>query len=214
MNAMDGIFERNLGYWLSRQNVPESLTEALIPWQDRGLSLIDLGCGGGRLAGAVQGFSEVHAVDRSAALIAEATKQHPNVAFHVGDFQQRQTWDQLGSFDVIASNCAIRKDYCNLRSVAALCLEHVRCGLVLRIQGRGDLETVLPEQHRRNLFYDQEEIRRAFGAEITVEKYKQRFSSPEYMVKFLERIGVQHNKQVLDLTPTRCFYVLRLAIVI
>ncbi len=211
---MDGLFERNLSYWLNKQSVPESITKALVPWQNQGFRLLDLGCGGGRLAGAVSGFSEVHAVDRSAKLVLEATNRYPGVEFHVGNFQRPEVWDRLGRFNVIVSNCSIRKDYCNFRRVAALCMEHLdKPGMIVfRIQGREDLESVLPERHRRNLFYDRDEIRSVLGRtfELDVEKYKQRFSTPEYVATFLERIGVQHRQQVLDVTPTRCFYILRL----
>ena len=123
----ESTFDQHSTYWLKKKDVPKSLEDAIEPLADKNLKVLDLGCGGGRLAKAIfPRFGSVHGIDYSPELIRQASEQHPEIKFACANFQLPHAWEQLGNFDAIVSNCAIRKDYCgNLPQVAKLCYDHL-----------------------------------------------------------------------------------------
>lgn len=195
------------GYWLRKTTIPEPLCHAVGPYYNRDLTLLDLGCAGGRLAvGFLPYFREVYAIDRSERLVRAAEALYPRIHFQLGDFEDPKIWIRV---DVVVSNCALRRDYCSLAKVAKLCIENCHVA-ALRVQGVRDLETILPQEQRRSLFFDREEILSAFGVALEVEEeyYPQRFSSVEYVRQFLQRINVPY-QGVPHLTLPRHYYTVR-----
>ena len=90
-------FDREAGYWLQKQGLPERLAAAVAPWLDRGLSALDLGCGGGRIAVALrQRMARVVGVDAAKELVEQAAAAHPEVRFVHGDCLLDATWRALG----------------------------------------------------------------------------------------------------------------------
>ena len=72
-------------------------------------TLVDLGCGDGRLTAALHervGASATHGVDSSPAMI-DATAEHaaPGVTFALGDIS---TWAQPGSYDIVFANASLQ----------------------------------------------------------------------------------------------------------
>lgn len=196
-------------YWLNKHNIPTGLLPAINRVQSRN-SALDIGCGGGRLAAElIASFMVVYGMDRDENLVRKAAVKHPNIEFICGDFSSISAWITLGCFDLIVSNCAIRKDYCpNLRLLSQHCLQHGGT-IAFRIQGVDDLATVLPETLRRNVFFSKDELLEAFpGFSITEEKFHQSFSTEEYFHTFLDRINIPFRGRVKDLRPLRCYYIL------
>ena len=117
-------------------------------------------------------------------------------------------WGRVGYFDLIVSNCAIRKDYCpDLAKVCKLCVEHAD-RLIFRIQEFGDMAENLPPDLRGGLFYSQREIVSALpGCKMSMESYRQKFSSESYFRKFLERINIPFSGKIATLNPTRKYVV-------
>lgn len=192
-------FDRDAGYWLQKRGLPERLAAAVAPYLDRGLSALDLGCGGGRVAVALAPhMARVVGVDAARELVEQATAAHPEVRFVHGDCLSAATWSALGGpFDLVVSNCSIRRDYTpDLAMLATSCLDHLTTGgaIVLRIQADTDLAAMLPQSVRASLLYSRDELARAFSAfaslRIETESYRQKFSSPSYLRTFLARIGL------------------------
>lgn len=192
-------FDREASYWLQKQGMPDGLVAAVAPWLDRGLSALDLGCGGGRIAVALQPrMGRVVGVDAARELIEEAARTHPGIRFVHGDCLMESTWAGLGGpFDLIVSNCSIRRDYTpSLDTLAQLCHAHLAKsgGIALRIQADTDLAALLPLQARSAALYSKDEVASAFagfeGLAIEVESYRQKFSSLSYLRTFLARIGL------------------------
>jgi trans-aconitate methyltransferase len=196
-------FDREAGYWLQKQGLPERLAAAVAPWLDRGLSALDLGCGGGRIAVALrQRMARVVGVDAAKELVEQAAAAHPEVRFVHGDCLLDATWRALGGpFDLVVSNCSIRRDYTpDLLRLASLCREHlvVGGGITLRIQAEDDLASLLPQPVRKALLFSEQDVANAFSsfAELRIEKegYRQRFSDAEYLRTFLARIGMPSDR--------------------
>ena len=193
------VFDREAAYWLAKQGVPDGLLPAITPFLDRGLSLLDIGCGGGRLAAALMPrFARVVGIDIAAGLLEEARLRCPSVRFVAGDCLDEAVWRRLGGpFDLVVSNCSIRRDYTpDLPRLAVLARDHLTAagGIALRIQARGDLAGIVPEETFARLLYDRAAIEEAFAGwddlSVTRESYRQRFSSCAYLLAFLERIGL------------------------
>ncbi len=192
-------FDREASYWLQKQGLPERLAVAVAPWLDRGLAALDLGCGGGRIAVALQPhMARVVGVDAAEELIQQAIVAHPLVRFVRGDCVVDATWRALGGpFDLVVSNCSIRRDYTrDLERLAALCRSHLVAGggIALRIQAEDDLASLLPLSTRKALLYSEQEVTNAFAAfaDLRIEKetYRQRFSDADYLRTLLSRIGI------------------------
>lgn len=215
--TFESVFDVNSDYWLKKTKVPKSLQRAIQPHTDKGLRVLDLGCGGGRLAKSISPhFSSVHGIDSSPELIKMASQDNPNINYVCANFQSSAAWNSLGNFDVIVSNCAIRKDYCeDLNKVADLCYDHLNVNgeMILRIQAFEDLNDLLPESIRASLFYGEKEVRRNLSGfsqtKIEHETYKQKFSSEDYIRQFLQRIQINYEGPIRILQPTRHYYIVR-----
>jgi 2-polyprenyl-3-methyl-5-hydroxy-6-metoxy-1,4-benzoquinol methylase len=205
-------FDSESPYWLKKDAIPKSLQNIKLL---TGKRILDLGCGGGRLIKSLSNTqSSLHGIDASPELIKLAKLENPEINYICGNFQSPATWSNIGIFDAIISNCSLRKDYCsNLARVAKLCKEHLskEGKLILRVQAFEDLESILPAGLRQNLFYNEKEIRNhlsIFGKiKIDHEIYKQKFSSEEYLRKFLARINIKYNGPIKDLNPERHYYI-------
>lgn len=199
-NPIDpSVFDRQSDYWLSKQGLPNGLLEVVEPFLDRGLTALDIGCGGGRLAAALGSrFERMTGLDRAGELLRRAATTWPVVRFVEGDCLDPSVWQRLGGpFDLIVSNCSIRRDYTpDLPHLAALCHANLAPagGIGLRIQAEGDLKGILPQEIGHRLLYDLGAIEGAFRVfddlRIVRETYRQRFSSRSYLLAFLERIGL------------------------
>ena len=211
---MQSVFDQHSKYWLKKSNIPSSMEPELAPYLNKGLKVLDLGCGGGRLAKSLLPyFQSVSGLDGSQELVTQASQENPNISFICGNFQSPSAWKNLGVFDMIISNCALRKDYCgDPANVFSLCKQHLKSVLILRIQGVNDLSTVLPLELRNNLFYNEQEIYQAlkgFDVKIKHENYHQKFSNESYFRKFLERINIPFKGAVKDLNPIRQYYIVK-----
>lgn len=202
-------FDQHKAYWAKKSGMPSVLVEHIPPTS--GLQILDLGCGGGRIAACFDDAS-VYGLDNSSHLLQEARQKHPRIKFVCGDFQSPEVWSQIPPLDLIISNCAIRKDYCpNLANVMRLC--HAKLSpkgtMVLRIESLFDMSEILTEQLRKSLFYSREELAQClkmFKFDIREETFRQKFSSVAYMSKFLERIQLDATN-VKCLNPTRRYFV-------
>jgi trans-aconitate methyltransferase len=189
--------------------MPSALVEWLPPTS--GLQILDLGCGGGRIAACFDD-AIVHGLDNSKHLLQEARQKNPQINFICGDFQSPEVWQQIPPLDLIISNCAIRKDYCpNLADVMRLCHSKLSPNgtLLLRIESVFDMSEVLPKHLRESLFYSNEELiecLKMFKIDIKEEAFRQKFSSVEYMKKFLERIQLD-SINIKCLNPTRRYLI-------
>lgn len=192
-------FDREADYWMQKRGLPERLAAAVAGYLDRGLTALDLGCGGGRIAVALAPhMARVVGVDAARELVEQAASAHPEVRFVHGDCLLDATWRQLGGpFDLVVSNCSIRRDYTpDLATLARLCSEHLAAGagIALRVQADSDLASLLPQSVRTSLLYSKDELARAFAGfgslRIETESYSQKFSSLAYLRTFLTRIGL------------------------
>ena len=202
---MTSIFDQHKAYWTNKSGMPSSLVEYVT--DTSGLQILDLGCGGGRLAASFTN-STVYGLDNSAELLREAQQKHPNIKFVCGDFQSPEAWRQIPSLDMIVSNCAIRKDYCpHLADVMRICFDKLVPGgiMLLRIQSVSDLSEVLPKSTRELLFYSNDELSdclKSFKWNVKEEAFRQKFSSVEYLKTFLKRTQLE-SEDIKCVNPTR-----------
>lgn len=214
---IESIFDKHADYWLKKTNVPKTLQTEIDPFAHKDLKILDLGCGGGRLARSMlSSFASIHGIDQSKELIQRASKINPEINYTCADFQSPQTWKSMGQFDVIVSNCALRKDYCgDLHNITTLCYDHLNRGgaLILRIQAYEDLHTILPKELRQSIFYNEMEVRKALSAfsqtTIKHEAYRQKFSSVKYIQQFLKKININYRGPINDLQPPRHYYIVK-----
>jgi SAM-dependent methyltransferase len=169
--------------------MPTGLLEHLGPADNA----LDLGTGGGRLAGALlETCRRVSGIDRSPELLRQAELEHPDVRFLLGDILDPDAWDRAGApFDLVVSNCAVRRDHTpDLDRLAEICREKAPdARMALRLQARDDMREILPGTVRE-LFFSKTELEKAFpGALVLEESYRQRFSSGHFR-RFLERIDI------------------------
>jgi SAM-dependent methyltransferase len=76
----------------------------LKPFLDRvkpNSSVLDVGCGNGRLLLGIPGNSEYTGVDISKELLSEAKKAHPDNSFLEADITKEKIWDTLPQYDYI-----------------------------------------------------------------------------------------------------------------
>lgn len=62
-------------------------------------SILDVGCGNGRLLTGIKVPVNYKGIDNSQVLLNEATKLHPEQNFVLGDITDQQVWKDLGVFD-------------------------------------------------------------------------------------------------------------------
>ena len=169
--------------WQHKHDIPSKLAKLIEPYFDQKLTLLDLGCGHGRIGGSVrERFERVIGFDSDPAT-------SPDVC---GDYNCSSLWSFIGPVDVVVSNCAIRKDYTNLTQLA----ERLKGKkIALRIQGVDDMENMLPKAKRESLFFSREELQ-ILDANIEEEKYTQKFSSLPYVKRFLKKINIDANSSV------------------
>ena len=204
-------FDKHKEYWINKSGVPSALVDHLPNLF--GLQILDLGCAGGRLASSLFGAEQVYGMDYSFELLEEAQRKFPYVQFVCGDFQSPATWSQIPYLDLIVSNCAIRKDYCpDFESVAQFCFEKLNSNgrLVLRVESESDLSDIYPKSVRDKLFYSKKDLLNnlsMFKTKIHEEVFKQKFSSAEYLNKFLERTQLPKGI-ITTLNQTRRYYII------
>lgn len=204
-------FDKHKAYWTNKSGMPSAFVEWLPPTS--GLQILDLGCAGGRIASCFADAT-VYGIDYSKELLQEARQKNPQIKFICGDFQSPEIWQQIPSMDLIISNCAIRKDYCpNLANVMRLCHSKLSPNgtLLLRVESIFDMSEVLPKYLRESIFYSKEELiecLKMFKIEIKEEAFRQKFSSVDYMKKFLERIQID-SANIKCLNPTRRYLIVR-----
>lgn len=195
----------DVAYWSKKTKVPLSLVSAVEPYMNRGLRLLDLGCGAGRVAHYFRGvFAEIWGLDRSFQLLEQTGN---DVLIAHGDMCRAETWSQLPPVHVIASNCVLRKDRCDLRRLSGLMAEGLsRNGIVaLRVQAEDDLGMGYDQ------FYSKRELvddLREFEVDISDERYRQKFSSPDYLLEFLQRIDLP-SKAVRHTVLSRHYYLVK-----
>lgn len=207
------IFNQHVQFWLKKNGVPSSMVNIIEEFSGQNLSVLDLGCGGGRLAKALKpAFGRVCGLDRSDVLLEHARAENPDIEFVLGDYQEENVWDQLGTFDLIVSNCAIRKDYCrDLSFLAYQCRKHLAVGgnVLHRVQVLDDLSSILPLRIRKKLFFSEDEVLDTFGAaeDSFLDSFRQRFSSEAYLRECLVKIGINYDGPINNLNPFRYYTV-------
>lgn len=122
----------------------EDLIELLDP--RRGEKILDLGCGSGQLTAKIaERGAEVTGLDRSAEMIAEASRNFPLLKFEIGDAANFEAGDR---FDAVFSNAALHwvKD---ADGAAASVARALRPGgrFVLEMGGKGNTQSVLDAIH-------------------------------------------------------------------
>lgn len=187
------VFDENKEYWAKKSTIPAALAE-IIP-DEPDLQILDLGCGGGRIALFLSNKAKaIYGMDYSKELLLEAKKINCKLQPICADFSSKGAWQSLPQLDLIVSNCAIRKDYCpDLKLITSSCYDRLKNGgkIALRVQSDKDLSEILSSDVR-SLFYSKKEIednlRQFKNVSIKEESYKQRFSSIDYLNQFLKRI--------------------------
>jgi len=192
--------------WMKKRKVPQTLLDAIQPYFNQDLTVVDLGCGGGRVAVEIKDqFQKVIGIDQNSQAIHQATKQYQDVCFICGDYQSLTIWDELDQIDLVISNCAIRKDYTDLSKLAKFLRNK---NLALRIQGQNDLADLVTKDIRTSLFYSQEEVKDYLDANVKVETYTQRFSSKDYICDYLEKIDIPSYKEIDKFGIRREYYII------
>lgn len=194
---METIFDKEKKYWTKKNSIPNLLKQKIDQYKNKGLNLLDLGCGGGRIINHYsQFFKSCCGIDNSFFLIQEAKNQNKECDFVFGDFQKKSSWKNFNKFDLIVSNCSIRKDYCpDLKSIFDLCFDYLANNgvLIFRIQSFEDMENILKKEVRFEKFYKKDDIlSEKFDFSIEKEVYFQKFSSIKYVNLFLKRINIEN----------------------
>jgi len=183
---MTTTYDKHRKYWVKKLGISSTLKEmaSFLP-SDK---VLDVGCGGGRLAAyaASQGVAKVCGLDYSGELIEVAVERYPGIVFYCRDVNNPKSLQLDDTYNVLVSNVAIRKDGVRLPDLLQN-TDAERC--YFRIQGERDLPgwtTELP-------LYSENEIRSAFkgwSLDIKQEVYQQKFTDEAYFRTFLERIGL------------------------
>jgi len=216
-NFLDIFKEQNDDYWIKKNNVPRSLYQAIKPYFDKELVALDLGCAGARLSRSMRNhFKLIYAVDKSYSLITKSSLINPDINFICGDFGDQRTWKLMNQkFDLIVSDCAIRKDYVSLKILLDLCRDNLNKDgrIILRIQGINDLGNILNKDYRSTIFYSEKELKElAFifqNKEVQTESYTQKFSNERYLADFLRKIDI-HQDISESLNVIRQYYLVTL----
>ena len=206
-------FDKHKEYWVKKSGIPCAFLEWL-PNPSK-LQILDLGCGGGRIASSlITEDNAVYGIDSSVELLERARNACPKLMVFAGDFQNQAVWERIPPLDLIISNCAIRKDYCpQISNIMQFCHAKLKTGglLLLRVEIVPDLSEVLPKSLRETLFYSNdcltESLKIFSNVKVKQDSYRQKFSSAEYMKTFLERIQIDVEK-INCLNPVRCYSVI------
>ena len=201
----------NVAYWAKKKKVPDAIVEAMGETTS-GRSAVDVGCAGGRMVGALSDrFDQVFGIDVSSEVLKEASVNYPKATFLRGRMTDRTLWEFMGPMDLIMSNCAIRKDYCDIQLLSDVFDEFLsREGkIILRIQLVDDLKEILTSIHRSR-FYETKELQAAFSkfdTNIKKESYRQKFSSVDYVERFLRTIEIPFHDKITKLFIKRSYAV-------
>ena len=200
-NFLDIFKEQNDDYWIKKNNVPRSLYQAIKPYFDKDLAVLDLGCAGARLSRSMRNhFKLIYAIDKSESLITRSSLINPDINFICGDFGDPRTWKLMNQrFDLIVSDCAVRKDYVDLKILLDRCRDNLNKDgkIILRIQGINDLGNILNKDYRSTIFYSEKELKELTSifkdAKIQTESYTQKFSNEQYLQDFLRKIDIDQD---------------------
>lgn len=182
---MTTVYDTHRHYWLKKSKISPKFLDMIIPQLRETDTLVDIGCGNGRLGVALQPLvARSIGVDYSEELVSVSCDKYPDVEFQCRDANQG-----LPSADVAVSNASIRKDGCRLDAMLEN-LEGYR-QLFFRIQ----IDEDMPGWADPSPLYSQGEIRAhlepSFSVSLVVESYEQGFSDKDYFQKLLKRIGMK-----------------------
>lgn len=205
---LDIFKEQNDDYWIKKNNVPRSLYKAIKAYFNKDLVALDLGCAGARLSRSMRShFKLIYAVDKSESLITRSSLINPDINFICGDFGDIRTWKLMNQkFDLIVSDCAVRKDYIDLKILLDLCRDNLNKDgrIILRVQGVNDLGNILNKDYRSTIFYSEKELKELTSTfedtEIQTESYTQKFSNEQYLSDFLRKIDIDPSQDISDKT--------------
>lgn len=197
---MATVYELNADYWLKKDFISAPFQRLLSTIQP-GSRILDLGCGGGRLAVALSDATKAWGLDRAENLITQLKTKHPNNNWILGDAESASTWESLPQFDYILSNVCIRKDQCKLELIIPHIINHSpKATLLLRIQSKDDLKGYVTNCPG----YAQGEIYKALGSfpsiEGTRERFIQKFTSGLYLRESISKIGLRAGKRAQGVT--------------
>jgi 2-polyprenyl-3-methyl-5-hydroxy-6-metoxy-1,4-benzoquinol methylase len=202
----------NEQYWLKKYKVPNILRQEIDKHQNKQSVAIDLGCAGGRLTKYIEPlFKKVYGIDLWESLIEKASESNSSINFVSGDFGDPVSWNKINkSFDVIVSDCAIRKDYVNLSHLSDIFINRLKKGglAILRIQEKSDLNNLLDLKIREKIFFSKQEIFKYFSKfeiEIKEENYKQNFSNTKYIENYLKKINIKKENKNYQLKANRSY---------
>jgi len=196
-------YSKHRDYWLGKKRVSHRYLEILKGMLNPSMNVMDLGCGGGRLSFLIgEEAGKVVGVDLSEDLVVGARAKadqlkDSDLKFIVGDLEEEKTWalarEEIGGtpFDILISNAMMRKDTCDISTILKHSLNNLSGGgrICYRIQDANDLRELgvpSPCYSVREV----ERISKISGFEnlsIEREVFHQRFSSSDFVFKFLER---------------------------
>ena len=197
-------YDSSSEYWLKKSRVSERYLSLIEGSIQPDMTVLDLGCGGGRMSFLLAGKARrIVGCDLSPALVEgarEKAKDQPGMVFVQGDLESPSAWDDClkandgEEFDMIISNVALRKDALRLDRVlenAGIVLAP-KGRIILRIESSGDLPEIgcpLPCYHLRDVrsFL---EVRGYRMELLEEERFSQRFSSFSAFRDFLERTSL------------------------
>jgi len=184
------VYDKHRAYWLKKLKVSPTLMQLIHPHLAADTTVLDIGCGNGRLAAALAKIVHTaYALDYSQELVKAAKEEFSNLAFFCGDANNQDTWKKLPQFEIAVSNVAIRKDGCRLEDIVSqLHLRQAKC--FFKIQSDRDLPNWLFQPP----LYSESEIREYFSGwelQILEETYNQKFTDEAYFRTFFERIGLK-----------------------
>lgn len=213
--ATNLVLERSLSYWLKKKKVPQELWGLISKHLNNNKIILDLGCAGARLCRGLEPHcAKVFAIDKSKELLENAAQLNPNISFTCGDFGQQKTWKKLNQkFDLIVSDCAIRKDYVDLYSLADLCHFYLKENgfVIFRMQALQDMSNIFPAHMRKAIFYNEQEIQNSFknfDLKINLEFYVQKFSTNKYLAEYLKMINIDDKPEASLLNLSRQYYLI------
>jgi 2-polyprenyl-3-methyl-5-hydroxy-6-metoxy-1,4-benzoquinol methylase len=212
--AMNAVLERSISYWIKKTKVPQELWNLIIKHANDQSVAIDLGCAGGRLCKALMpNVLKVFAIDKCKKILDQTSQLNPEITFLCGDFGKQSTWKKLNKkFDLIVSDCAIRKDYVDLDTLANICNSYLtdRGVVIFRMQALQDMSNIFPAHVRRSLFYNEHEIQNSFKnfeLNIDVEFFVQKFSTNKYLAEYLKLINIAEKPESSLLNLSRQYYI-------
>jgi len=90
---------RSKSYGKGNENWP--VTQKYLDTLKKGMKVLDVGCGNGRLVSGLPKGGGYVGFDFSNTLLNEAKKKYPKQEFFLGDVVDSKTWNKLGKYDAI-----------------------------------------------------------------------------------------------------------------